>query len=1176
MATVIDGGDADGDPYTTSITWTLDDLPQPDLDGVLSLPPGSLLRDQAWTVTVVHDDGLSTSPAGFRGIVVDNAAPVLADVTMTALDVDRTTFTCNADWDDPEGGVTLRTLWYLDDRLTDTDDVFVLPLPVAAGTELRCQVRATDDRGATDAGEATTIVGDDPPVIESVTITTDGDGVMFDTFDCNVSAFDPEDGAPTITRSWFTRDPSDPAREREFGTESSDTIDLTDFVAPGTTFYCRATATDSAGNAVSATAEYTLGNLPPFVVTEAAITPAPTLRTGQEARCTFGADDDDHFDLTYAYSWRVGETEVGTGPTHTPDGVSVVRGDTLTCVATATDPLGAVIASSASVDIINSPPIVRSIAIAEPFYDVSPFATCDADIWDPDGDDITVEWSWAWYPGGAPGALPWDTQVVSGPFNGGTRFSCAARPSDPFSTGNLVVSPRLLAEENVAPMISVITLEPAEPGTRDTILATWEVDDPNAAQTVTVDVRWLVNGATVATSGTSLASTFFDVDDMVTLELTPDDGYVTGDTASASVTIGNSLPTISTVELAPFPAVRGRDSLRCAVGTVTDADGDSVTVSIAWDWRRSINFSTYATPLTSTLDGDTIPADAPAGLYRCTVTAEDERSGARQAAVESPLVGNPFTLRGPGDGYGEQVLVGNHDYDVFSDLLLPSPYNETRQAQLVLGEQVLQYQNAGFTGRAFTGVAGFDIFDELAFEYADVDGDGLDDIIVVATAPWDEDGEDPYSGGGVFVFPATMFPSDGTMMTPDMAPIRLTPPVAHEVLAGVWSLGDLDFDGTVDLVVIAREADGRVNPLTQVFILTRDSFLGDALADATWVIAPSIESDVLRVADIDGDTVRDLVFDQGGATWVLPTSALPAPGPITFRGPGHAIITELPEGTTAQIAGDFDGDGIDDVLLHTPLAELNQDRVAVISGRSFQAGGDGYDGARIALLPPTGTYQPDATWAPVVTGIGDLDDDGSDDVFVRYHRAYELYEGLSDTNYSLGCIVYGGAFVDTPASTCVAYGGVDVRSGGTATVAEIDGDGIPDLFAINAFYTSSTSTTVNGSLYGYIQPEGFAVCTPSEIPSVVDMIEDKAVAYDILPCVCGAGESCWRDCEDFLAAEYTLTPTCTEAARQLLECAVDEECNTDCRGTDPDACRACIVDECRAWAFITGYDGAVR
>src|SRR5262249_48173971 len=136
--------------------------------------------------------------------------------------------------------------------------------------------------------------------------------------------------------------------------------------------------------------------------------------------------------------------------------------------------------------------------------------------------------------------------------------------------------------QNTAPVITSVTITPANPLTTDILTANVVANDADG-DPVTVTYQWFVNGAPVvgATGSTFDLSVAGQGDkgDTVTVQATPNDGTVNGAMASDTVTVGNTAPT-ATVTITP--ANPQTNDIVTANVTTIDADGDAVTVSYQW------------------------------------------------------------------------------------------------------------------------------------------------------------------------------------------------------------------------------------------------------------------------------------------------------------------------------------------------------------------------------------------------------------------------------------------------------------------------------------------------------------------------------------------------------------------------------------------------------------------
>ena len=127
-----------------------------------------------------------------------------------------------------------------------------------------------------------------------------------------------------------------------------------------------------------------------------------------------------------------------------------------------------------------------------------------------------------------------------------------------------------------------MTISPADPTTDATLQANATAADVDG-DTVSLRFEWLVDGVSVQDSDVdTLDGSLFDKHQDVVVRVTPNDGFLDGETVeSAATTIVNSLPSLASAAISP-DAVRAADTVTCVVDGWTDADGDAQDVQFEW------------------------------------------------------------------------------------------------------------------------------------------------------------------------------------------------------------------------------------------------------------------------------------------------------------------------------------------------------------------------------------------------------------------------------------------------------------------------------------------------------------------------------------------------------------------------------------------------------------------
>ncbi len=155
-----------------------------------------------------------------------------------------------------------------------------------------------------------------------------------------------------------------------------------------------------------------------------------------------------------------------------------------------------------------------------------------------------------------------------------------------------------VSPENGPPTAPSVQISPEAPMTDDdlTVLFVTASTDPDG-DTVSYSYAWLRDGVATAETTASISRSLTTRGQTWTVEVTPSDGTVDGDSASASITIGNTPPEVVMATIDPATAYTN-DILSLVIST-SDADGDDVTDSITW-YVNGVDAGS-----TSSLDGAT-------------------------------------------------------------------------------------------------------------------------------------------------------------------------------------------------------------------------------------------------------------------------------------------------------------------------------------------------------------------------------------------------------------------------------------------------------------------------------------------------------------------------------------------------------------------------------------------
>lgn len=264
----------------------------------------------------------------------------------------------------------------------------------------------------------------------------------------------------------------------------------------------------------------------------------------------------------------------------------------------------------ATVTVGNTAPSLSAVTLSPDGAAESDTLTCaPATPTDADGDSVSLTYAWT-VDGATIGA---SGSTLAGAFAAGQSVQCLVTPGDGLEDG-LTVASNVIVVGNTAPVASGVTLAPGAPGTDDVLTASASGADPDG-DAVSWTYAWYVDGALLPVTGPTLdGASWFSRDDVVEVSATPDDGRVDGaPVLSDPVVVVNTPPALAAVTLSPASAEEDT-TLTCVTGTVTDADGDVVTLDYTWE-VSGVVVGTGATLTGASFDrGDTV---------RCTVTPSD-------------------------------------------------------------------------------------------------------------------------------------------------------------------------------------------------------------------------------------------------------------------------------------------------------------------------------------------------------------------------------------------------------------------------------------------------------------------------------------------------------------------------------------------------------------------------
>ncbi len=696
--------------------------------------------------------------------------------------------------------------------------------------------------------------------------------------------------------------------------------------------------------------------------------------------------DPDGETASVTYEWYVDDALVLEGSATTMSGTYFDKNQEVYVIATASDSVqSADPVTSNTVTVLNTAPTIGGASIDPSTLYEGSTATCVAEnLEDEDGDTLTPTYSW--YVGGS--LVSSDESINGDLFDRGDTVSCSVRVNDG-EEDSATASSDSITVLNTEPVISSVSITPSSPTEEDTLEATIS-DSDDDGDALSYSYAWYVNGS-LASANSQLTGSHFDKHQYVSVTVTPYDGYVHGTTVSSSaVEVLNTAPDFTSLTTSPDEAILG-DTITAVPSGWNDADGDPESYTYRWTVEGSVVSSNDSLNLASYSRGSEVQVQ---------VTAWDgETTG-------TVLTSDAMAIR--------QVLDPTDAVGQFSG----DSSEEAGQALALAG---------------------------------DITGDGVPDVIV--GAPTARATVSATNAGAVYVVSGTMSGS----LSYNQAEARLLGGETDDA-AGTsvsWA-GDVDGDGWDDLIV-GVPGDATYGTDAGMAYLVLGPVNSDAeLADAGVAILGTSASQatgysVAGGGDLDQDGFDDIVIGAHGTTSDRGAVYL-GYGPITSLEWVDTMDVRLSgrtsgdmAGWSVAMAGDLDGDGADDVLIGAPA----ESTAASDAGAAYVLYGPVTTNLTLSSADATLTGEAaDDQAGHVVSGAGDVDGDGLDDLLVG---APGNDDGATDAGATYLVLGSPSGSSSLSAATAKLEGTAASELAGSSltSLGDVDGDGHDDL-AISA------------------------------------------------------------------------------------------------------------------------------
>ncbi|MEL6347054.1 MAG: hypothetical protein AAFV53_28325 [Myxococcota bacterium] len=587
--------DPDGDPITYTYSWAVN-------GSALTVTASSLTgadfdKGDAVRCAAIPNDGFEDGDSVDSNIVtIGNTAPTLASVSLTPADAQEgAELICTpGDTDDVDGdAVTVTYAWEVDGVTLTTTASALNGDDFDKGDEVVCVVTPNDGDDDGDAVDSNAVtIQNTPPEIDAASLLPTS-AVESSTLTCAGGTTSDADGdTVSISYGWEV---NGIAISETTKTLNGDHFDKDDEVV------CLVTPNDGEddGDAARSSAVI-IGNTAPELA-QARLTPTAASASSTLTCTEVTTSDEDGDTVTVSYAWEVNGAAIAVTD-NTLDGSHFDRDDEIVCIITPNDGTvdGDAVESNA-VTIENTAPVLDGVSLSPTDAQEGSTLTCTpGTTTDIDGDPVSV--SYVWKVEGT--TLSETSATIDGAdFDKGDEVVCEVTPDDGTDDGDVVAS-NVVTIQNTAPTVTASSLTPTT-ADEDTILTctagtTADVD----GDTVTVSYGWEINGVLSEETTRTLSGDDFEKGDIVACVVTPSDGEDDGASQTSNeVTIQNQAPVLADVSLAPTDA-RERSELVCSAGGTTDADGDTVTVSYAWEVNGAA-----ITAVGATLDGEDFDKD---------------------------------------------------------------------------------------------------------------------------------------------------------------------------------------------------------------------------------------------------------------------------------------------------------------------------------------------------------------------------------------------------------------------------------------------------------------------------------------------------------------------------------------------------------------------------------------
>jgi hypothetical protein len=464
-----------------------------------------------------------------------------------------------------------------------------------------------------------------PPTAPVVTISPSNPKTDAD-LKANVitAATDPEGAAVALRFQWVKNGSPQ-------GDLTTDTVPASK-TAKGDSWTVVVTPNDGKVDGTPGQATVTIANTAPT----ATVSFDPATPTGASGiHAVPSATDADGDRVTFTYSWLKDATTTNFASDTVP-AAQVARGQTWQVTATPNDGSEPGAPVTASVTVVNTPPVLASVTLApDAPTKATPLVAQLGDVTDIDRDGTSVRYAWTVNDV----LVPTETSAILGTahFSRGDRVKVTVTPNDGTSDGTALSATAVIG--NAPPSIAGVQITPGSGGRGATFSCSasgWADLDGDTAE---FGYEWKVAGQLYGTSQTLSASALTQGQRLI-CAVTPKNGDVKGATLTSSpVTIANTPPSLLAVTIGPANP-RKADTITATPSGYFDLDGDPAAYRYVWK-RNGQTIAGYS--------ADTLPSTDFSKGQRITLEMrpfDGSDLGDAVTSNELTIVNTPPTMTG--------------------------------------------------------------------------------------------------------------------------------------------------------------------------------------------------------------------------------------------------------------------------------------------------------------------------------------------------------------------------------------------------------------------------------------------------------------------------------------------------------------------------------------------------